>query len=429
MSSRLTISLACLSLAAAAAEPATIPADAMTTLASEALLKSTVGGGVASLDGQAQGSLFAVHPLWSTIGEGRTLEGSMIYVEPFVSWQEGGQLGASLVLGFRHLYSDQTVEALDQPTAPGFLAEGWYYGGSVGIDCLQTAADNWFWQFGTGVEIGSRYLTFRANYYVPLSDAKESGRRKQLVQREIYSQVDEEYKLLVKPIPGRSDISDTRLRIDSTTRTTFFDTLDLFTFFEEPLQGWETEVSALVPKLDEVLDVRLIAGLYGFADGEYAEGFTGWRAGIEVRPVPALVLGAAWFEDDRYRGGHWFAGARVEIPLGSSLKEIRQARTHHLVERLTEPTTKAARMTVGEGVEVSQIHEAQLLITDGTETIPVIVSHNIIVGPGGRVYVMDGNGNIRSSEGKIYVFPVPEPSKMGFVSLGLLLFATRRRRP
>lgn len=278
------------------------------------------------------------------------------------------------------------------------------------------------------MEIGSRYLTFRANYYVPLSGAEESGRRKQLVNRDIYSQVDEEYELLVKPIPGRSDISDTRLRIDSTTRTTLFDTLDLFTFFEEPLQGWETEVSALVPKLDEVIDVRLIAGLYGFADGEYAEGFTGWRAGIEVRPVPTLVLGTAWFEDDRYRRGNWFAGARVEIPFCSSLKEIRHDRTHHLVERLTEPTTKATRMTVGEGVEVTQIQEAQFFITDGTETIPVIVNGNQIIGSHGQIYLINSDGSISSNGRGIYIAVSPEPSKFGFLGFGLLLFAARRRR-
>ena len=224
----------------------------MTTLASEALLKTTVGGGVGSTDGQAQGSLFAVHPLWSTIGEGRTLEGSMIYVEPFVSWQEGGELGASLVLGFRHLYSDQTAEALDQPAAPGFLAEGWYYGGSLGVDCLQTAADNWFWQFGTGVEIGSRYLTFRANYYVPLSAAKESGRDTRFVSSSTFEQKSETYSLGSRSPPN--DVVDSTLTIDRLNRRTTTSLFDLLTSYEEPLQGWDAEVVGLVPGLDKTID-------------------------------------------------------------------------------------------------------------------------------------------------------------------------------
>src|SRR6188474_2922628 len=59
-----------------------------------------LGGGVKGNSDFIEGSLFLVQPLVNTIGTGSTMEGNVLFVEPYGTWGEGGELGGSLGVGF-----------------------------------------------------------------------------------------------------------------------------------------------------------------------------------------------------------------------------------------------------------------------------------------------------------------------------------------
>jgi hypothetical protein len=106
------------------------------------------------------------------------------------------------------------------------------------------------------------------------------------------------------------------------------------------LEGWDIEVAVLVPGIDKYMDVQLIGGYYGFTgDRSATANIEGWRAGIEARPVPNLVLGATWFESERLYQDNWLASMSIEIPWGEGgmrnlLASAFKPRRRHLAERM-----------------------------------------------------------------------------------------------
>jgi hypothetical protein len=138
----------------------------------------------------------------------------------------------------------------------------------------------------------------------------------------------------------------TRTRTTTTTRT--------FEIFEEPLEGWDIELALLVPGLDRYCDVQLIGGYYSFEGDRSRRDIEGWRAGVEVRPVPAVVLHATWFEDGELYEDEWIAGVRLEIPLGGNWKDAFKPRRRHLAERLYEPVHRKNNSITTNGTEEEQ---------------------------------------------------------------------------
>jgi hypothetical protein len=279
-----------------------------------------LGGGVKGNSEFIEGSAFLVQPLLNTIGTGGTMEGSVLYVEPYATWAEGGELGASVALGFRHLFSDQSVGDARSNTVAGFLTEGFYLGGYLILDYARSRNDNDFWQTGTGIEAGTRYVTLRANYYLPLTDDKTISRRTETEvshRRHTSSQT---------TATGTSTLANGQtvqnFRTTTTTRFTTTTTTRTFELFEEPLEGWDLELALLVPGIDRYLDVQLIAGYYSLEAERSHRDFKGFRAGVEVRPVPAVVLHATWFEEDRLYHDEWIAGIRLDSRRGADTSRI-----------------------------------------------------------------------------------------------------------
>ena len=126
-----------------------------------------IGAGVKTTDEYTEGNGFLVLPVFSTLGHGGILGGDVIFLEPYSSWGEGGEVAASLGIGWRHLFNSQSVTAITRPDGhqAGFFEEGGYIGANVFVDMLDTQFDNQFWQLGVGIEAGTRYIEARANYY------------------------------------------------------------------------------------------------------------------------------------------------------------------------------------------------------------------------------------------------------------------------
>ena len=54
-------------------------------------------------------------PVWSSLGTEGILGGGVLFLEPYVSWGENGEVATSLGLGYRYLFNDHPVSALRSP--------------------------------------------------------------------------------------------------------------------------------------------------------------------------------------------------------------------------------------------------------------------------------------------------------------------------
>jgi hypothetical protein len=343
-----------------AGEPATAPDKnpKAVTIQDQWSLPGILGGGVKTTGDYTDGNLFLVVPLYSSLGHDNILGGDVLYIQPYSSWGEGGEVSASLGLGWRHLFNDQPVTAITHHDGhqAGFLEEGAFIGANLFIDMLDTEANNQFWQLGFGLEAGTRYVEARANYYLPLSDRHlaEEFRTRESFQSSRNSTSNSVTPLNDPFATGNSIQQDALFATRQTTTTTTTTIERLFQRFEDGMEGWDAEVAVLVPGLDRYFDLKVIGGYYSFDNQPFGPqtggtgNVEGWKVGAELRPVPAIVLNATWYENERFVGDDWLFGFRMEVPfemgdLGdgkgfwSRIGDAFRPRRRHLAERMAEP--------------------------------------------------------------------------------------------
>lgn len=306
-------------------------------------------------------NLNLVAPVWSSMGSDGLLGGGVVFLEPYVSWGEGGEVATSLGLGWRYLFNDQPVSALRSPRddQAGFLDEGVAIGASLFVDMLDTEADNQFWQLGFGLEVASRYLELRGNYYLPLTD-------RQLAERRTFTETRTSSRTTTRPVTQTSApydngqgfmVQDQTTSLYATTTVTTTSIRHILERYEEGMEGWDAELALLVPGLDKWCDVKLIGGYFSLDNAPFGPqtggtgNVEGWKAGVEIRPVPALAVTGMWYEDERFIGSDWMVGLRMEIPfeagdLGDGkgmwgrIKDAFKPRRRHLAERMAEPVRR-----------------------------------------------------------------------------------------
>jgi hypothetical protein len=213
-------------------------------------------------------------------------------------------------------------------------------------------------------------------------------------------------------------------------------------FFEAPQKGWDAEAMALVPGLDRHLDLRLLAGLY-----DYGQDLRGARFGLELRPIPALVLSATWFEDAGPTGDHWLAGVGFQIPLGAAPKTQLTPRSRSLKERMLEPVSRQNQIQLGDEEETSSEVKERRVASNKTVNFKGEADDQSIDGktfsPGTYIYGIrpDGtsivlevqkDGSLKEVSGRYHtgtiIIVIPEPSRTLLLALGTLSLILRRRR-
>ena len=233
---------------------------------------------------QVQSGYFsAVVPLISSIRQ-ETLgyTGGLLFAEPYGNWFEGGFAQAGMGFGYRYL---------GQPTGKGLTKNGYFLGANAFIDMADTPADMRFWQLGLGAEAGNDWLELRARYMVPL------GRGYTTVSHAFVSSTD------TTRLGGKTYRSETLQMATLVTEV-------------ESMEGWSAEAAVRLPFSQKLGDLRLLAGHAGFFSRDNAAAdLNSWKVGAEYRPLPALVAGVTWFEDERLVGDHWMANVGVELPL------------------------------------------------------------------------------------------------------------------
>lgn len=315
-------------------------------------------------DSYTDGHFSITAPVFSNIGQGGTLGGSLLFIEPYISWGEQGEVATSLGLGFRHLFNSQSLRALQERHA-GLFDEGIMVGGNLFLDMLDTQNDNRFWQLGFGLEFETRYFALRGNYYQPLTGRQEG---EPILQRDI-----QRATLLTS---GKEPFATGHTIQQDVTFTTYdFYTDRLYHYYEEGMKGWDVEAAVLVPGLDKWCELWLIAGYGDFQNKPFGPqiGGTGemhgWKSGIEFRPIPQLVLSATHFDEKRMQGGEWMFGLSLQLPLDpepgnkdkswwKKLRDTLKPRSRHLAERAVVPVHRQnAAVKVANSVSEPEVNQ------------------------------------------------------------------------
>ncbi len=158
---------------------------------------------------------------------------------------------------------------------------GVIFGANSYYDHRWTEMNNQFSQVGAGIEILSKWVDVRANYYYPLTDAK---------------------------VLGEKHLLETCLPCGREPRVIHYQD------FEEALQGYDGEIGLWLPYVSRWMPTALYAGYYHFAS-DYRGNLHGARLRTEIRVHPNLTLDAEWYEDRELNGVDHFVGIRVHIPL------------------------------------------------------------------------------------------------------------------
>lgn len=406
-----------------------------------------LGGGIEGGGGLVQGNAFLLLPLWSTLDEAHG--GSMLFIQPEVVWRAEGEWFASLGLGFRHWFESPISEGHVRHPLAIFLADGWFVGGNVFFDAMQSLQDQTFYQISGGLEIGSRYVTLRANFYWPLTDAQRFGELRTVSLTESHSSSSSQstkYRLEVGPGPyGPFNITDIRAFATTNRRSTFsstrLQTIRTYRLYEDALQGWDIEASILVPGLDRYTDLRFIAGFFAFDGGAFSADIEGWKLGFEWRPIPVVVLSGAWYDDNLLRGGDWFAGIGFEIPLGASWGELCRKHTRTLKERMIEPVHRNRQITLASGSKLERVEvqvvtqnssggRSSITIDSGLLVMSFIPVPGSIVTAFGKDFLVLPDGSLQPlGPGTGFIFGVPEPGRGLLLMMGLACAVLHRRRP
>jgi len=135
-----------------------------------------------------------------------------------------------------------------------------------------TEGGNTFGQVGGGLEVLSKWVDARGNYYYPVTDDKP--------------------------------LSERESGALALTRT-----------YREALQGYDTEVGVWLPYLSRVAPTALFAGYYDFSGDIGKEDVDGIKLRAELRPHPNITLDAEWFEHSEDGKSEYLVGVRLNLPL------------------------------------------------------------------------------------------------------------------
>lgn len=194
---------------------------------------------------------------------------AFLFLNSRYHYEDDGQFISSTGLGFRKMVPGHDI----------------IIGGNAYYDSINSERGNDFDQLGLGVEVLTKWVDARFNYYLPDDNHYEVDR---FTQREHSSE-----------FHGGNLVE--------TTQT------DHFKRYEAALEGYNAEIGFLIPGLNRFAEVRVFGGYYHY-NNPFGGDFEGFKARIEARVLPGVILDVEYWDDAVLMGGHWTAGARVSVP-------------------------------------------------------------------------------------------------------------------
>lgn len=247
---------------------------------------------------------------------------NIIFLNPRLSLKDEGENEGNFGIGYRRKFTD------------------WVVGGAnIYFDTRESAHNNRFNQWGAGVELLSKYVDFRSNYY----DADNSKERigsatSTSVQKTSRTTATARNEYSDPYAEGNSIFWDVDSVVTTRTTTTTTTTSRLFEQFEAGMDGWDAEIGGKIP-IDMGPEVRLYAGYYDY-DNPVGTDISGVKGRIEIKTGAYFALDAEVFEDEELNGSNYFVGFRLQVPLTRDLtwQKFRQGlfsmRQRNLDERM-----------------------------------------------------------------------------------------------
>ncbi len=199
----------------------------------------------------------------------------LLFINPRGSWNDSDGQEFNLGLGYRHLIPEKSI----------------ILGGNAYYDLRNTSLDNTFNQFGCGLEFLSTWVDARVNVYIP------EGGDKTVDEYAISTgTAQEQGSYWYSPTGQGHDITQYGYEVANTYE---IETMQHFQMVETAMEGYDCEIGALlpIPVVQDHADVKIFGGYFDY-NAHYGDDIDGVKARLEVKPMPALYLDAAWYEDE-----------------------------------------------------------------------------------------------------------------------------------
>jgi hypothetical protein len=194
---------------------------------------------------------------------------AFLFLDSRYHYEDNGQFISGTGLGFRKMIEGRDI----------------ILGANAFWDRDHSQNGNDFDQLGLGFEVLTRWVDARFNYYLPDNDHYE-----------------------VEGFSRRERFSDMRDGVFGTRSNTL-----TYHRYEAALEGLNAEIGFLIPGLDKYAEVRIFGGYYHYQN-PFGGDFDGFKARLEARVLPGVILDLEYWDDTVLMGGHWTAGARVSVP-------------------------------------------------------------------------------------------------------------------
>lgn len=316
----LTLVTITLGLAAHAAEPVAVAGGAAED---EAAVPGGITFGVHANDQRVRGMGDALVPVWQG-------DGSLVFINPRVSFNDDGEEEFNFGAGWRGLVADDAI----------------ILGGNLYYDTRWSMFNNRFEQVGAGIEILSNWVDARANYYYP-DDKREviSSRSESTSASSTTAHFGAPYRQGSATVFPRAFVTET------TTTTRWFE------MFETALEGFDAEIGARLPILEELAATRLFVGYQSY-ENPFGDDLEGFKGRLEIRVGEGLLIDAEIFEDEILNRADFFAGIRVRLPFSignlvsgdnpfEGARAAFQSQPQHLASRLGEMVMRDMNVRLG----------------------------------------------------------------------------------
>ncbi|GEM_PF-827720 len=268
----------------AKAKPKESPPPAAVQTETAGLPPAELTVGFQTRDSETEGIGDLLLPIWNPGGTG------LLFLNPRGAVVDHDEEEANLGIGYR-----QWLPKLDL-----ILGANLYYDYR---DTGEFTYDQW----GFGLELLSRWIDARANYYDP-------DDKRHLIASETQTTVSQS----VRTSSGWDEpyAADHYVLQDYVTTRTLTTTTTTKTFeqYEQALGGYDWEIGLRLPIKSDDLEARVFGGYYDF-DRDFGDDARGWKTRAEIRVRASLYLDAGLYENEDLTGSDWFAGARWSTPL------------------------------------------------------------------------------------------------------------------
>ncbi|MEI8351540.1 MAG: inverse autotransporter beta domain-containing protein [bacterium] len=215
----------------------------------------------------------------------------LIFINPRGTWNDAGGREFDLGIGWRQLLPDKK-----------FIA-----GMNVFYDRRETAFNNRLNQLGGGLEFLSIWVDARANVYLPLDGEKT------IDQYSVSSvSLTESTEYWADPTGEGHRITQTGYDNTDVYRV---QTTRHYLMGEQAMGGLDAEIGSLltIPVVRDVMDIKVFVGGYDF-NSHHGRDLAGWKGRLEIKPIPAVMLDAGWYEDRELLGSRYSVGVRATLP-------------------------------------------------------------------------------------------------------------------